>query len=174
MRKVFLLLGFFVLAVCTSVAFATTKDGEKAFLAELMKAIPQDKIVAVDDLYKKWQEVEAGTSNAMIVDIRTEAEFDAGHIKDVNNVDSGHAYGMPKKVADPEKEIWVFCRTQHRASYFVSLLYKYGYKNVYLVKGGVKAWAEKGYPLVSKYLGEIKVLKYEKKVKETFQYREDK
>ena len=54
------------------------------------------------------------------------------------------------------------------------MLYKYGYNNVYLAEGGIKGWAEKGYPLVNKYLGEIKVSMYQKKLKEDFWYRENK
>lgn len=173
MRKLLILVScIVVMGTAVPQVFADTQSGEKEFLSELTKAVPKDHLVTVDDLYKKWQEVQAGASKATIVDIRTHDEFDAGHIKGANNVDSGHAYTLPKMWADPATEIWVFCRTQHRASYFVSLLYKYGYKNVYLVNGGVQAWAEKGYPLVSEYLGEIKVTKYEKKVKEDYSFRE--
>jgi len=118
--------------------------------------------------------VQSGKSKAIIIDIRTEAEFDAGHIQDSNNVDSGHAYTMPKKVEDADAEIWVTCRTKHRATYFVGLLYKYGYKNVYLVEEGIAAWAKKGYPMVTKYMGKIEVKEYEKELKENFQFRENK
>jgi len=93
--------------------------------------------VSVDDLYKTWQDIQAGKSTAVIIDVRSHEEFDAGHIKDSNNVDSGHAYQLPKKIAYENQEIWVFCRTEHRASYFVSMLYNYGYRNVYLVVGGI-------------------------------------
>lgn len=155
-----------------SPAFCNPKDGEKAYMAELTKAIPADKIVSVDDLYKTWQDVQAGKSDAVILDIRTKEEFDAGHILGSNNVDSGHAYQMPGKLSDENREIWVFCRTQHRASYFASMLYNYGYRNVRLVKGGIVAWAEKGYPLVNQYLGEIKVVKYNNKLGETYAFRE--
>ena len=96
------------------------------------------------DLYAKWQEIQSGKSKAVIVDIRTEAEFDAGHIIDSSNVDSGHAYGMHKKIKDANAKIWVTCRTQHRATYFVGLLYKYGYKNVYLAEGGIKGLGGEG------------------------------
>ena len=174
MKKILVLVSILLLIVSTTTSFADTKEAEKAFFLELNKDIPLEKIVSTDDLYKKWQEVQAGTSKAIIIDIRTEAEFDAGHLKDANNIDSGHAYGIPKKWSDPESEMWVFCRTQHRAGYFVSLLYKFGYKNVYLVKGGIKEWAGKGYPLYNKYLGEIKVLQYHKKLEEDFLYRENK
>jgi rhodanese-related sulfurtransferase len=89
-------------------------------------------------------------------------------------VDSGHAYGLYKKIQDPNAEIWVTCRTKHRASYFVGMLYKYGYTNVYIAEGGIKAWAEKGYPLANKYLGTIKVIDYKKKLKEQYMSRENK
>lgn len=147
---------------------------EKTMLNDFRSAIPEDKFKNVDDLYAKWLEVQQKKSDAIILDIRTEAEFDAGHIIGSNNIDSGHAYGVPKKIKDPNAEIWVFCRTKHRASYFVGMLYKYGYNNVYLVEGGIKSWAEQGYPLGNKYLGEIEVAQYHKKLKEDFWYRENK
>lgn len=157
-----------------AVSFADLKTGEKALLDDLRSSIPKDKVKTVDDLHKKWLSVQNGKSKAIIIDIRTEAEFDAGHIIGSSNVDSGHAYTLPKKITDPDTEIWVFCRTKHRASYFAGMLYKYGYKNVYLAEGGIKAWAEKGYPLGNKYLGEITVAKYHKTLQENFWYREDK
>jgi rhodanese-related sulfurtransferase len=157
-------------------SFAATdlKAGETAVYSELRAAIPKGKIKTADDLYAKWQEIQNGKSKAVIIDIRTEAEFDAGHILNSNNVDSGHAYGLYKKIADSNTEIWVTCRTKHRASYFVGMLYKYGYTNVYLAEGGIKTWAEKGYPLVNKYLGTIKVTEYQKKLEEDYLSRENK
>ncbi|MCI5122581.1 MAG: hypothetical protein D3908_15610, partial [Candidatus Electrothrix sp. AUS4] len=67
------------------------KAGEAAVYEELRAAIPKDKIKTADDLYAKWQEIQSGKSKAVIIDIRTEAEFDAGHILNSSNVDSGHA-----------------------------------------------------------------------------------
>lgn len=175
MKKI--LLGFmiaFLLAVPMGSWAADTKVGEKAMLEKMKALVPPDRIKKVDDLYLKWQEIQAGKSKAVIIDLRTEAEFDSGHVRDSNNIDSGHAYTIPDKWPDPETEMWVFCRTTHRATYFVGLLYQYGYKNVYLVEKGLVGWFEKGYPLVNTYLGEIKVAKYDKKLKETYAYRENK
>ncbi|MDH4317829.1 MAG: rhodanese-like domain-containing protein [Desulfobulbaceae bacterium] len=172
MKKV--LMAFVCLAyLCPlGVAQADLEANEKTFFTELKKVIPQDRFVSVDDLHKKWLEVQEGKSKAIIIDIRTKEEFDNGHIKGSSNVDSGHAYTVPKKITDPNQEIWVFCRTQHRATYFVSMLHNYGYKNAYLVEGGVVGWIEKGYPLVNEYLGEIKVTNYSKQLKEEYVYRE--
>jgi len=66
----------------------------------------------------------------------------------------------------------LYNRTKHRAAYFSSFLYRYGYKNIYVVDGGFAAWAEKGYPLYSNYLGEIKVVKYNKNLNEDYQVRQ--
>ena len=150
------------------------KEAEGVVLKDMRSNIPADKFKNIEDLHGVWEKVQTGKSKAIIIDIRTEAEFDSGHIIGSSNIDSGHAYGLPKKITDPNQEIWVFCRTKHRASYFVGLLYKYGYKNVYFAEGGIKAWAQKGYPLGNKYLGEIKVTNYHKKLKEDFWYRENK
>jgi len=90
----------------TSVAAGAldTKAGEKAIFAEMKKLIPADRVKTVDELYRKWQEIQGGKSKAVIVDLRTEAEFDSGHIRDTSNIDSGHAYTIPARWAGPETE----------------------------------------------------------------------
>ena len=153
-------------------SIAGTEDEEKKVFAELSALIPKDRVATVDDLYKKWQEVQEKKSQAVILDIRTGAEFYAGHLLGSNNIDSGNPYLVPRTWPDPNTEIWVFCRTKHRATYFSSFLYRYGYKNVYLVDGGIAKWAEKGYPLFSKDFGEIKVIKYSKELEEEFVKRQ--
>jgi rhodanese-related sulfurtransferase len=154
-----------------AVTLAAPADEEKKVFAELSALVPKNRVATVDDLYKKWQEVQAKKSQAVILDIRSYAEFYAGHLLGSNNISSGLPYLVPKSWPDPNTEIWVFCRTKHRATYFSSFLYRYGYKNVYLVDGGIADWAEKGYPLYNKDFGEIKVLKYNKELKEEFQVR---
>ncbi len=89
-------------------SFAAPVDEEKKVFAELQALIPQDHIVTVDDLYKKWREVQEKKSDAVILDIRTGAEFYAGHLRDANNIDSGNPYLVPKHWPDPNTEIWVW------------------------------------------------------------------
>ncbi|HZM36156.1 MAG TPA: rhodanese-like domain-containing protein [Burkholderiales bacterium] len=161
-----------VVALGFTNVLAAPADEEKKVFNELSSLIPKNRIVSVDDLYRKWQEVQAKKSNAVILDIRTFDEFDNGHLLGANNIDSGHPYLVPATWPDPNTEIWVFCRTKHRATYFSSFLYRYGYKNVYLVDGGIAGWAEKGYPLFSNHLGEIRVIKYNKDLKEEYKVRQ--
>ena len=130
--------------------------GEKELLAKEFKSvIPKDRYKAPEELYKKLQEIKAGTSKAVIIDVRSEEEFDSGHIEGAVNIDFGRAILVPAQWPDPKTEIWVNCRMKHRSTYFTGLLYKFGYRNVYLVDGGIGAWANQGYPIVNKYLGEF-------------------
>src|SRR5512135_1651888 len=117
--KFIVLLVAFLLAIPIESWATDTKSGEKEMFGEMKKLIPPDRIKTADDLYQKWQDVQAGKSKAIIIDLRTESEFDSGHIKDSNNIDSGHAYTIPDRWPDPATEMWVFCRTSHRSTYFV-------------------------------------------------------
>ncbi|MBA4391950.1 MAG: hypothetical protein C0407_00190 [Desulfobacca sp.] len=83
------------------------------------------------DMHKVWLDVQAGRSKAILIDIRTQSEFEAGHIEGSNLVTLSHVNNMPKIFPDPNAEYWVWCRTANRSAYFVALMYKYGYKNVY-------------------------------------------
>ena len=141
---------------------------------KMKNLIPTDRMRNADDLYRKWQEIRAGESKAVIIDLRTEAEFDSGHIQDSTHINSDHAYTIPGKWVDPEQEMWVLCRTTYRATYLAALLYGFGYKNVYLVNKGIGDWFDKGYPIVkTKYLRRTDVVKYEK-LKDTCTFRENK
>lgn len=160
--------------VLASVSFSAGPINEEKVFNELKDSIPSTAFKTVDDLYSTWQDIQTGKSKATIIDIRREAEFDAGHIRNTNNLEAEMVYTIPKKISDPDTEIWVLCRTKHRATYFVSTLYKYGYKNVFIVDKGISGWADKGYPLFNKYMGEIKVTKYQHISPEQFAFREDK
>ena len=41
-------------------------------LIKIKNLIPSDRMRNTDDLYRKWQEIRAGESKAVILDLRTE------------------------------------------------------------------------------------------------------
>jgi len=135
---------------------------EKAFNQEMGSLIPKDKIVNAQQFHKVWEEVLAGKRNAYLIDVRTDSEFEAFHIEGTDHVQAGHWYVLPKKIKDPNAEIYVWCRTKHRATYVAGFLCKIGYKNVHLFDGGVVGWAAAGYPFVNAFTGEFTINKYRK------------
>ena len=144
------------------------KNAEKQIRKEFFSAVPKDKIKNIDDLHAVWLKVLAGKSKAILLDVRTHPEFQAFHLEGSSHIHSGHMYTIPKKIKDPNAEVWVYCRTNARARYTAGMMYKYGYKNVYLVyksgknKGGVVGWAQKGYPFVNYFAGQFKITQYMK------------
>jgi len=135
---------------------------EKKVNASFAALIPADKVIGVDQFYQVYQDVMAGKKKAYMIDVRTYPEFDAFHIEGTDHISSGLMYTIPKKIKDPNAEIYIWCRTSHRAKYTAGFLYKYGYKNVWLYNGGVVGWAKAGHPFVNKYTGKFKITEYRK------------
>ena len=147
----------FVLAADNSL-----KDNEKKVLQTFVDVIPKDRIIGVDEFYKRYQEVMEGKRKAYLIDVRTHEEFYAFHIEGTDHIHSGHMYTIPKKIPDPNAEIYIWCRTSHRAKYTAGFLYKYGYKNVWLYNEGVVGWAAAGHPFVNQFTGKFKIYRYRK------------
>lgn len=133
---------------------------EKAIFTELNKAIPADRIVTVEQFKTIVDEVNAGTRNAYLLDLRSAPEFYTFHIDGADNIHAGHVYTIPKKIKDANAEMYIYCRTSHRAFYVAHFLTQYGYKNFKIVKGGMVDWLKAGYPVVNQYMGKF-VAKYE-------------
>lgn len=147
------------------------ENEKKLWTEEFHNIIPKDKIIGVDQFKKVWEEVLAGKRTAYLLDVRTHPEFYAFHIEGSDHIHGGHVYTIPKKIKDPNAEIYVFCRTRHRANYVAGFLYKYGYKNVYLYDEGVLGWAKAGLPFVNQFMGRFIITEYYKHFNEEGKYR---
>ena len=110
-------------------------------------AFPKERVVTLDDLHAKWREVREGKSRAVLLDVRTPAEFAGGHVPGSVNVTSERPSRILERWPDRDTEIWVFCRTSRRSMKVGSFLRRHGYGNVYVVDDGVPGWARRGFPL---------------------------
>ena len=143
------------------------RANEKRFNQEIADLVPKDKIINVEQFHKIRQEVSAGTRKAYLIDVRSDTEFAAFHIEGTDHVQAGLWYTIPKKIKDPNTEIYVWCRSNHRARYVAGFLYKIGFKNVWLYNEGVIGWIKAGYPFVNACTGEFKIYHYRKHPSET-------
>lgn len=71
--------------------------------------------------------VDAG---ALIVDVRTPAEYDAGHIDGALNLPLGELRHNLKKLGKKKRPVLVYCRSGSRSSSAVSMLRGAGFANV--------------------------------------------
>jgi len=179
MRKsfVFVLALAFIL-VTTGLTFAADNPlvaKEKGVHSEFVKMIPKDHMIDVNKLHEVWKKAMADPAyraKIYLIDVRTDSEWNAFHIEGTDHVQAGHMYVIPKKITDPNAEIYIWCRTSHRAKYVGGFLYKYGFKNVYVVssatikgmknKGGVVGWAQSGFPFVNQFTGVFYIKEYRK------------
>ena len=74
---------------------------------------------------------------ALIVDVRTPEEFNAGNYKASINIPLAELEKNISRFGDKEKLIIVYCRSGNRSSQAKLILEKYGYKNV--LNGGALA-----------------------------------
>lgn len=98
-----------------------------------------------------------------IVDVRTEEEYQAGHLRAAlwmprGLLEWGGAYG---RLGSDTGQIVVYCRKDGRASLSALALHDLGFVNVRYLTGGFKSWAEAGQPVYNVH-GEMRITAFEK------------
>lgn len=96
--------------------------------------------------------------DVFILDVRTPDEFNSSHIKGATLIPVSNAFGsnlssdslLKARIDEvPKKKILVYCRTGHRSDTAGIMLVNAGYSQVYNMAGGITAWIDAGYPVVS-------------------------
>ncbi|RKY94584.1 MAG: sulfurtransferase [Ignavibacteriae bacterium] len=98
----------------------------------------------------------------ILVDVRTEKEYLAGHIENAIWVPRGFLeFKIQKIISDPETEIIVYCKRGSRSALSAYTLMEMGYKNVLNLEGGFEEWVNKGNSIFNLH-GELEVINFEK------------
>lgn len=90
---------------------------------------------------KSFDEVEASDierlvkENQMLLDVREDYEFNAGHIKGAINMPLREIIANKDKLPK-DKDIFVYCRSAHRSADAVNFMKSLGFEKVHNVKGG--------------------------------------
>jgi len=87
--------------------------------------------------------------NLVIVDVRTPEEYETGYIEGaVNLCVTCDAQELLDNL-NPDDEILLYCRTGIRSATAARILNENGYQKVYNMLGGITAWNNAGYTIVS-------------------------
>ena len=102
----------------------------------------------------KFESLSAGdfsdlldSADVQIVDVRTAAEHDAGHIPGTDcNIDvKGESFVFQSRMLlSKDRPVALYCRSGNRSKTAAELLAKEGYE-VYELSGGFKGWMEAGH-----------------------------
>lgn len=103
---------------------------------------------SVEDLSVEAFAKVIGREGVNIVDVRTEKEYAAGHIKGAILVTWGDDFKeqLNHKGIKPCKPVVVYCRSGRRSAAAAKTLAQMGYK-VYNLNGGIVAWEKAGRPV---------------------------
>lgn len=98
-----------------------------------------------------------------LLDVRTEEEYQAGHIQGAQWFPRGKLeYYVQDLITDPESRVVLYCRTGGRSALATLTMQDMGYTNVVDLNGGFKEWVAEGNTFYNLH-GENKVVTYQKK-----------
>ena len=97
-------------------------------------------------------------NDIVLIDLRSDAEFNAGHIRGAINLNRGYVETLLAEIIPDIKDdtkIILYCIGGGISSMTQMALKSYGYTNVLDIEGGLKNYVNKGYTLFN-ILGELK------------------
>jgi hypothetical protein len=89
-----------------------------------------------------WRDRLNEDANAVILDVRTEDEFNEGIIPGAINIDiyKGQGFIYSIEELDRSKNYYVYCRSGGRSGQACSIMRELGFENAYNLLGGIMNW----------------------------------
>ncbi len=139
MKKVFILfLLTLLLATVVSACGGAATSPEQAAQVDLA-SLPVDLTVEQVNAIRNHPDV-------VLIDVREQWEYDAGHIPNVKLIPLGE---LPQRINEIPKDKFVVmtCRSGNRSNQATQFLRKRGFDNVHNMEGGILAWEKAGLPV---------------------------
>lgn len=94
---------------------------------------------------KQWNELIANDADAVIVDVRTPAEWNEGIIENAQliNIMQPHSFMDAIDKLDKSKNYYVYCRSGGRSAQACQVMNSIGIQNTYNLLGGMMEWQGK-------------------------------
>lgn len=91
---------------------------------------------------EEWSEQLLADDNAVVLDVRTEDEFDNGYIPNAINIDiyEGQGFISKLKELDKNKTYFVYCRSGNRSGQACAIMNQLGFEKAYNLMGGIIEW----------------------------------
>lgn len=102
------------------------------------------EILTPDEFEKKLSSIK----DKQVVDVRTAEEFASGHLAQAVMIDY-YKSDFKSQIAklDKNKPVFVYCAAGGRSGSATEILQDLGFKKVYDLKGGYRAWTSAGKPV---------------------------
>jgi rhodanese-related sulfurtransferase len=84
----------------------------------------------------------------IIIDVRTPAEFDSGHIENAFNIDrNSEGFQEELDALDKDKTYLVYCKMGSRSADALDIMRQLGFMEVYNMLGGIDQWQADELPI---------------------------
>jgi rhodanese-related sulfurtransferase len=91
---------------------------------------------------------EAGCGAAILIDVRSEDDWKAGHARGARHLNRGEVeVEIEEQVPDVNQRITCYCGGGSRSALVAESLQKMGYTNVRSMAGGFREWETAGLPI---------------------------
>ena len=92
---------------------------------------------------QEWWEQAQADSNAVILDVRTEDEWNRGIIPGATNIDiyKGQGFVYAVEELDKNKKYYVYCAAGVRSAQACNIMNQLGFENTFSLIGGISQWA---------------------------------
>lgn len=90
----------------------------------------------------QWAEQLSAQPDAVVLDVRTEEEFESGYIPNAQNIDlrMGQGFIDALQELDKEKTYFVYCRSGARSAQACQLMGQLGFTTTFNLLGGIMEW----------------------------------
>jgi rhodanese-related sulfurtransferase len=95
---------------------------------------------------KKFKKIIESDSEFVLLDVRSDAEFNAAHLPGALNVERGRIeWVVPNIIKKTDRTIYVYCQDGRRSGFAAERLIQMGYTNTINIADGFEGWAKAGY-----------------------------
>jgi rhodanese-related sulfurtransferase len=100
------------------------------------------KSVLMNLSQEEWASQVSQDPNAIILDVRTEDEWNEGFIPNAvfNDIYGGQAFVYRLDELDKTKNIYVYCKSGGRSGQACAVMSQLGFENVFNLEGGIMNW----------------------------------
>jgi len=119
-------------------------DHSPGFLKLVNEAKMRIREIAIDDARERLKK----NSNAILLDVREDNEWNAGHAAEAKHLGKGILErDLENTFPDTNSEIIMYCGGGFRSAMTCDAAQRMGYKNVFSLAGGYKAMVKADWPM---------------------------
>ena len=119
-------------------------DHSPGFLKLVNEVRPKVKEITIDELRERLSQ----NPNAVLVDVREDAEWTNGHATQAIHLGKGVLErDIEKAIPDPNREVIMYCGGGFRSVLTADVAKRMGYRNVASLIGGYKALIQANWPM---------------------------